>query len=95
MDESESQRYKQPENNHFCSKRKRDRYTILQERLLTKLKQYYRLSRPKEWLFTITDQKTGYLWIWSQDFFVQKKKAGLGKEGRLHTSRHCFATYLL
>ena len=33
------------------SKGKKDRYTILPKKLLVELQHYYRLFKPKEWLF--------------------------------------------
>lgn len=78
------------------SKGKKDRYTLLPQRLLEELRQYYHLFQPKEWLFyrCSPDQQLSVDSV-SRGFRAAKKKAGLAKAGGIHTLRHCFATHLL
>lgn len=74
----------------------KDRYSILSNRLLTELRIYYREYKPSLWLFhgkyndrqlpSGTAQKM---------YYTAKHRAGLTKEGGIHTLRHCFATHLL
>lgn len=80
-----------------CSK---DRYTLLSQRNLEVLREYwkqYRPSHPDGYLFytkkgkdhCITDRAI-------QDaFYKYRKRAGLSEEFTVHTLRHCFATHLL
>ncbi len=78
------------------SKGKKDRYTILPEKLLHELKQYYQIFRPKEFLFySRGPERQLSVDSVSRMFRAAKLKAGLPKEGGVHTLRHCFATHLL
>ncbi|MCP4136992.1 MAG: tyrosine-type recombinase/integrase [bacterium] len=78
------------------SKGKKDRYTLLPKSLLLELKQYYQLFRPKELLFFSSKPERQYSRdAISRAFRAAKIKAGLAKEGGIHTLRHCFATHLL
>lgn len=78
------------------SKGKKDRYTILPKKLLYELRSYYQIFQPKEWLFHSAKpgQQLGRDSI-QRTFRMAKKRAGLTKEGGIHTLRHCFATHLL
>jgi len=78
------------------SKGKKDRYTILPPKLLDELRQYYKLFHPKEWLFhgCKPGQQLSIDSI-ARTFRATRKKAGITKEGGIHTLRHCFATHLL
>jgi site-specific recombinase XerD len=74
----------------------KDRYTILSQRALDCLRQYWREYRPKEWLFE--GQKEGtHITISSitQIFQKAKKIAGITKPACVHTLRHSFATHLI
>jgi site-specific recombinase XerD len=78
------------------SKGKKDRYTLLPKSLLVELRQYYQLFHPQQWLFhgCKPGEQLSVDSI-SKAFRAAKKKAGLAKEGGIHTLRHCFATHLL
>lgn len=74
----------------------KDRYTLLSPRLLTELRRYWIAYRPKQWLFTrrdparpISDGTVHRL------YHAAKVRAGITKEGGIHSLRHAFATHLL
>lgn len=73
----------------------RDRYAMLPQVTLDTLREYWKESRPKEWLFEAP--KTGGKFhgkTLSDVFKTALKKSGVTKSGSLHTLRHCFATHL-
>jgi site-specific recombinase XerD len=74
-----------------------ERYTLLSERLLKELREYYKASRPGEWLFPSRSQpgmpinrETA-----TSVYRFAKKRSGIKKQGGIHTLRHSFATHLL
>ena len=73
----------------------KDRYTLLPNRLLDELRDYYRCFHPGEWLFFGRD-KTKPMPIGSAQriFYQARNRAGIG-HGGIHILRHCFATHLL
>ncbi|MCP4153673.1 MAG: tyrosine-type recombinase/integrase [bacterium] len=75
----------------------KDRYTLLSESVLKELKTYYLTYRPESVLFYSTCNKDQSMHrdTLSKAFHKAKKKAGIHKEGGIHTLRHCFATHLL
>ena len=78
-------------------KGRKDRYTILSERLLRELRIYWKKYRPGKWLF-YSERNTGRpLCVnTAQRVYNQAKdKAGITKGKGIHTLRHCFATHLL
>ena len=78
-------------------KGKKDRYTLLSPRLLVELQSYWRLYRPKDWLFPskvypdrhITESAVQLA------FTGAVKRVGLPDRGGIHSLRHSFATHLL
>jgi site-specific recombinase XerD len=76
-------------------KGRKDRVTVLSERVLKLLREYYRAFRPRRWLFE--GEKGGRYHVRSvQNVFQHaKEKAGIKKEVSVHSLRHSFATHLL
>ena len=80
-------------------KGKKDRYTLLSEKLLAQLRSYYRKYRPKTYLFpsSFKKKKNEPLSYEAVRCIYEKarKKAGVKKGTGIHTLRHSFATHLL
>ena len=74
----------------------KDRYTMLSPPLLQTLRDYWQQYQPRIWLFP-NPSGTGPIDIKvaQRIYGVARDKAGLGREGGIHTLRHCFATHLL
>lgn len=70
-------------------KGRKDRYTVLSEKLLLELREYWRKYSPKKWLFAgrkpDSHITTNSVWYAFDD---AKKKAGIKKECSPHTLRH-------
>ncbi len=78
------------------SKGKKDRYTILSTKALTILREYFRIHRPKEWLFEGIEAGNQYSVRSIQQIFSDSvMRAGIKKDVSVHTLRHSFATHLL
>jgi len=77
------------------SKGKKDRHTLLSEKLVRLLRDYYRWYKPKLWLFE--GQGGGQYSATSIENIFRKalKKAQIEKHATPHTLRHSFATHLL
>ena len=77
------------------SKGRKDRYTILSEKALMILREYYKEEKPREYLFE--GQFGGKYSAGSFRKLLDKniKKAGVNKKGSSHVLRHTFATHLL
>lgn len=76
-------------------KGKKDRSTLLSQKLLEMLRHYYRLYKPKEYLF---EGETGgqYSVTSIQKIFNKAlKSSGIRKKATVHSLRHSFATHLL
>ena len=74
----------------------RDRYTMLSPALLETLREYYRVYRPTTWLFP-NSSGTGPIDVQTAQrmYWAARDRAGLVRQGGIHTLRHCFATHLL
>ncbi len=74
----------------------KDRYTLLSERLLQELRDYWKIKRPPVWLFPGRNSHNPMSIRVAQYHYKKAvEKAGIKKEGGIHTLRHCFATHLL
>lgn len=77
------------------AKGKKDRYTLLSNKVLLLLREYYAVYKPKAYLFE--GQRGGIYNARSAQVVLQQAavKAGINKRISLHTLRHSFATHLL
>jgi site-specific recombinase XerD len=77
-------------------KRDQDRYTLLSARLLGELRTYWKIDRPRPWLFPGRDPQRPLSADTARAIFSQAKaKAGIHKRGSIPILRHSFATHLL
>lgn len=77
-------------------KGKKDRYTILSDVVLDKLREYWKAYRPKTWLFAGRNPGSAYTVRSAEKVFESAaEKAGIRKHVSIHTLRHSFATHLL
>jgi integrase/recombinase XerD len=77
-------------------KGRKDRYTVLPERLLTELEGYWRLYRPVGgWLFPSSQDPTQPLpdGTGQKIFYAAVARAGLPDKGGIHCLRHSFASH--
>lgn len=80
----------------IAGKGKKCRYSLLSEKLLNELRDYYREYRPQKWLFE--GEQTGEQYSPSALVKILKeaaRKAGIKHRVHLHMLRHTFATHLL
>lgn len=74
----------------------KDRYTLLSSKLLDTLRLYWRATRPGLLLFPKTDGKRPIDVSQVQKiYYAAKRRAGVAKQGGIHSLRHAFATHLL
>jgi len=80
----------------FCGKGSKDRYTILGQKNLKLLRDYWRLYRPKDLLFPGKIPGRPLCQRNIQKVFKDAKDdAGINRSVSVHTLRHSFATHLL
>jgi site-specific recombinase XerD len=72
-----------------------DRYTILSQRTLEVLRNYWKTVRPDEWLFPGRNGKHLHIRSIEKIVTTAAANAHLNKRVHPHTLRHCFATHLL
>ena len=74
----------------------KDRYTLLSETALQVLREYFRVYKPKDWLFPGKNPSNHLSERTAQEIFEHaKRKAGITKRATFHTLRHSFATHIL
>jgi len=78
-------------------KGKKDRYTLFSPRLREELRAYWRVFRPRHWLFPSSrdaqrsmDEATG-----QRIFYHAVARARVPRKGGIHSLRHSFATHLV
>jgi site-specific recombinase XerD len=76
-------------------KGRKDRYVMLSEKLLATLREYYKLYKPKYWLFPGRNGKPLNPRSVHRALRTIKGRAGISKEVTVHSLRHAFATHLL
>jgi site-specific recombinase XerD len=77
-------------------KGKKDRYTVLAERLVRELGRYYEVyGRPEHWVFPQRHDRARHLDVSSAQkiYTTAKRRAGIEKAGGIHSLRHAFATH--
>jgi len=78
------------------AKGKKDRYVPLSPTLLSRLREYWKVYRPGQWLFPgSTAKRPLSLTVVQRAISSAGKKAGISKRVKSHTLRHSFATHLL
>lgn len=74
----------------------KDRYTLLSPRLLEALRLYWRVARPRHWLFpNCTGNGPLYDKTAQRIYHAARSAAGIEHGGGIHSLRHAFATHLL
>lgn len=75
----------------------KDRYTLLSPSLLEALRVYWRICKPRVWLFPRATDAAQPFDISSAQraYYRARDRAGITKTGGIHTLRHAFATHLL
>lgn len=78
-------------------KGKKARYTLLSEKALTLLRDYYRADRPVRYLFEPNGRKGHVLSATTLNNIIKQAatRAGVTKKVSFHSLRHSFATHLL
>lgn len=78
-------------------KGKKDRFTLLSPKVLEYLRMYFKIEKPKVYLFETQIKKGEPLSEQTLNSIIKNsaRKAGIKKQVSFHTLRHCFATHLL
>ena len=77
-------------------KGRKDRYTLLSPKLLSELRQYWKLYRPAKWLFPGRLPSEPLTMNAVQEVFYKAKRLAKLKRGHgIHTLRHSFASHLV
>ena len=77
-------------------KGRKDRYTILSQKLLDDLRLYWKVYRPTYWLFPKKEGSNHITTDTAQKaYYNAVEVAGITRKGGIHTLRHSFATHLL
>ncbi len=76
-------------------KGRKDRVTVLSQRVLEILRDYYRAYRPRKWLFEGEGGRRYHERSIQNVFQHAREKAGIKKGVTVHSLRHSFATHLL
>ena len=78
-------------------KGRKDRFTLLSPKVLEYLRMYFKIERPKVYLFETQIKKGHPLSEQTLNCIIKNsvRKAGIKKRVSFHTLRHCFATHLL
>ncbi len=77
------------------AKGRKDRYTLLSQRALLLLREYYKVYRPKVYLFEGAYGQMYGQRAAQQVLQASARRAGITKKITLHSLRHSFATHLL
>jgi len=78
-----------------AGKGKKDRTTLLSQTLLEMLRHYYKLYKPKDYLFEGESGGQYSVKAIQNVFNKALKSSGIKKDATVHTLRHSFATHLL
>jgi integrase/recombinase XerD len=75
----------------------KDRLSLLPPELLDQFRHYWRTMRPVTWLFQSQHSANAHISIQTAQriFHACKQRAGIAKQGGIHSLRHAFATHLL
>jgi site-specific recombinase XerD len=76
-------------------KGKKDRQVALSGRLLEQLRVYYKMYKPKEYLFEGRAGGAYAMRTLQEVFKLAKERCGIAKAGGIHGLRHSYATHLL
>jgi len=76
-------------------KGRKDRYTILSDRLLQELREYWLAEQPEEWLFPNRQGQPLSTTALQVVYYKAKRRAGITRGHGIHCLRHSFATHLL
>lgn len=74
----------------------RQRLVPLSDNLLTELRQWYKVHRPKKWLFAQGPEEEPINRSTGQNLYYRaRRRAGLQNKNGIHSLRHSFATHFL